>query len=819
LIDYFTENRAKINAALKLWAAKHGSFPESENDANSALKDQGIDISSLKDQWGKTYRLALTIKQTYDDKASIANQPSSGNSQQHITLKPVTNRIGIVEILSIGLDRTANTADDFAVATFVGVISSRSADQAAERPSSVVVLPAGKGAVSGEIRDMNRAMITGATVKATGPDKTTFETTTDNAGHFLLSDLTAGIYEVRVQASGFKALIVIQVVVIAGNVVELNLTMEPGAVAETVNVTAAAPAIDISSSAVGQQINDLPISGREFSKFALLRKKESRNQQQLTETPRLRNYFPETLVWQPSLETNKRGWAQLNFKLADNITTWKMSVIGSTEDGQLGYAEKEITAFQPFFVEHDPPRVLTEGDEISLPVVVRNYLSKPQKVNLSIKPETWFTLLGPANRDSRIGADDAARESFDFRAIASIKDGNQRITAQGLDANDAIEKPITVHPDGEEKSVGAAGIVGEMATLELDIPASLVPNSARGELKIYPNLAAHVAESVEAILQRPYGCGEQTISSTYPSLLIVRYSKQTGQKSALFERAERYLQAGYARLQSYGVEGGGFSYWGRGKGDVALTAYALRFLNDASKEIAVDEKLVEQARSWLAQQQRPDGSWTAYPESTPQHAPQDALLTAYVLRTLASPTQAKEKSGAVIERAFSYLEARVPMIDEPYFIASVALAAADMKNTKLAEVCHSKLVSLAHAEGDSTYWNLEINTPFYGWGSAGRIETTALVLQALVQACESKSDRCPRELLNRGLLFLLKEKDRYGVWYSSQATINVLDALLALLPADISGGQGSTYSAEISVNGVGVKSVQLRSGREALAPI
>ena len=115
-------------------------------------------------------------------------------------------------------------------------------------------------------------------------------------------------------------------------------------------------------------------------------------------TPRLREYFPETLVWQPSLETDQQGRAQLKFKLADNITTWKMSVIGSTEDGEIGTAEAEIKSFQPFFVEHDPPRVLTEGDQISLPVVLRNYLERAQTVDLEIKPESWFTLQGPAHQ-------------------------------------------------------------------------------------------------------------------------------------------------------------------------------------------------------------------------------------------------------------------------------------------------------------------------------------------------------------------------------------------------------------------------------------
>jgi len=38
------------------------------------------------------------------------------------------------------------------------------------------------------------------------------------------------------------------------------------------------------------------------------------------------------------------------------------SVIGSTEDGRIGTAEKEIKAFQPFFVELDPPRVALSGE-------------------------------------------------------------------------------------------------------------------------------------------------------------------------------------------------------------------------------------------------------------------------------------------------------------------------------------------------------------------------------------------------------------------------------------------------------------------------
>jgi hypothetical protein len=78
-----------------------------------------------------------------------------------------------------------------------------------------------------------------------------------------------------------------------------------------------------------------------------------------------------------------------------------------------------------------------------------------------------------------------------------------------------------------------------------------------------------------------------------------------------------------------------------------------------------------------------------------------------------------------------------------------------------------------------------------------------LVLQALTQTTDNKP------LINRGLLFLLKQKDRYGVWYSTQATINVLDALIALLQ---NGGQtNSDNNASIFVNGKLAQTVSLSS--------
>ncbi len=187
-------------------------------------------------------------------------------------------------------------------------------------------------------------------------------------------------------------------------------------------------------------------------------------------------------------------------------------------------------------------------------------------------------------------------------------------------------------------------MLGDSAVLNVSVPTSALPGSVTAELKIYPNLMAHVWESIEAILERPYGCGEQTISSTYPSILLLRYAKQAGRESSPeTARARRYAQLGYDRLLSYAAPDGGFTYWGRGEADLALTAYAVMFLNDAKEVIPVDDSVEQHARSWLLNQIKPDGHWVAgnYWNET-ENPRQSAMLTAYIARVLATarPTTA-----------------------------------------------------------------------------------------------------------------------------------------------------------------------------------
>jgi hypothetical protein len=817
LMDYFAEARSRIDAALESYTNVTANFPRDEATFREALRKAGIDWDSLRDPWGHPYYVTLATESEYSDRRSVnSHAEPSGTASQKTTTVPVTEQVATITIRSHGPKKKLES--EITLAEFHDAISEQSGRELSSHAIQSTTLMAGRGAIRGIVNDQTAAGIPGATVVATSSaGGKTYTTKSTADGSFLLRDLVIGTYTLRVTSPGFRALELSDVWVSAGNETDVAVTLAVGTSTQTVMVSATANGLQTTSAEV-RMMRNVPAERKQLSgggggggRLA---------------TPRLREYFPETLYWQPDLEVGPNGSATLRFKLADTITTWSLAAIASTEDGEVALAEKEIRAFQPFFVEYDPPPVLTVNDQIHLPVTVRNFLDKSQSVDVQMKPEEWFKPLGELEHTVKVASGDSGNVIFPFQALTSVEEAKQRVTAVSPEASDAIERKVMVRPDGEDASVTAAGIIRSTGSLRLKIPEATIPGTLRAELKIYPNLMSHVVEAIGSMQDVPVGCGEQIISAAYPSLLLLQHDPQSGQVETLqAARAHRNLELAYSQLVSLQAEDGGMTYWGRGHADVALTAYALRFLFQASRYVGTDPEVLEKARTWLVKQQKADGRWTALDWDHTENSRRTALLTALVARALAeAPPPPAKKDGAsaaesataavkALSRALAYLDGRSREIDEPYLIASHALAAIKAGHKESAGREVARLRTLAHEEASATYWSLETNTPFYGWGTAGRLETTALAVEALIRFGEiAPMNQADLALIDRGLLFLIYGKDRFGLWYSTQATSNVLEALSLLgsspsldpgAPSEPENPANSAdaFQAEIRVNG------------------
>jgi len=498
--------------------------------------------------------------------------------------------------------------------------------------------------------------------------------------------------------------------------------------------------------------------------------------------PRVRQQFPETLLWKPQLITDDQGRATLDLDLADSITTWRLSASAVAADGRLGAAQTPIKVFQPFFVDLNLPVALTRGDEVSVPVVVYNYLDKPQTVTLTLTEGQWFDLTGSSRQKLDLTPGEVKAVYYRLKATHVGKQQLQvRALASGV--SDALQRDIEVLPNGIPFEQVHNGNLNQPAEVALEVPENPVPGSVKALVKIYPSSFSQLVEGLDNIFRMPSGCFEQTSSTTYPNVLALDYLKRTGQSRPEVEgRARKFVHLGYQRLLGFEVQGGGFDWFGRPPANQTLTAYGLMEFVDMARVHDVDPELIRRTRNWLLSKRQAGGFWNL----------EGAGLHEDVLRASGEAELARLACTAYIGWAVfgsgdtsqgsatrEFLIDHAPrQIQDPHVLALVcnALLALDPTGAD-ARPYLDRLEFLKRTSADDrhTWWEQAptARTTFYGAGRGGQVETTALAVLALL-----KGKAHPLSA-KTALAWLVAQKDAGGTWYSTQATVLTLKALLS----------------------------------------
>ena len=133
------------------------------------------------------------------------------------------------------------------------------------------------GRILGTVSDQSGAAVSGATVVVTDMQRgVSRNLTTDQAGAYVAPDLQPGTYKIHLEAKGFKTVERPNILIEVATDVRVDFSMQPGNVTETVVVTEEIPLVNTTSATLGgtlsnQEINDLPLNGRNYQNLLQLR--------------------------------------------------------------------------------------------------------------------------------------------------------------------------------------------------------------------------------------------------------------------------------------------------------------------------------------------------------------------------------------------------------------------------------------------------------------------------------------------------------------------------------------------------------------------
>jgi hypothetical protein len=143
--------------------------------------------------------------------------------------------------------------------------------------SSMASAQSQEGRFLGTVTDTQGKVVVGAKIAITNiGTAVTRNLVSNGVGDYTAPAMQPGLYSLFAEAPGFKRVERANIRLEVGNDVRIDFQLVPGAVSETVRVTAEQPLITTTNDAIGgslsnKEINDLPLNGRDYQNLVVLR--------------------------------------------------------------------------------------------------------------------------------------------------------------------------------------------------------------------------------------------------------------------------------------------------------------------------------------------------------------------------------------------------------------------------------------------------------------------------------------------------------------------------------------------------------------------
>jgi hypothetical protein len=226
------------------------------------------------------------------------------------------------------------------------------------------------------------------------------------------------------------------------------------------------------------------------------------------EAEEVRSEFKDAIFWSPYTKTDGDGYAIVNIKYPDNLTSWRVTSRVITADTKVGQMTQTVITRKDLLVRMETPRFLQDKDEITISTIIHNYLSSEKNVKVKFKA-TNVSLVGENEKYINVASNSEQR--IDWKIKVDNPFGEAKLYCEALtnEESDAVEMKVPLQPKGLEIIQPVIADYSENNVSEIkivDIPAGTDIRSAGFKFSVSPSLASTILSSLDELAGYPYGC-------------------------------------------------------------------------------------------------------------------------------------------------------------------------------------------------------------------------------------------------------------------------------------------------------------------------
>jgi uncharacterized protein YfaS (alpha-2-macroglobulin family) len=211
-------------------------------------------------------------------------------------------------------------------------------------------------------------------------------------------------------------------------------------------------------------------------------------------------------------------------------------------------------------------------------------------------------ILGASTQAVVVNANSENQAMFRLKAKPQIGESQIKVEVSALGEKFTQTIHLSVRPAVSLLKASGSGRVESGKPQQIDLLGDYLASSVDARLTVSRSPIVELGKELNYLLQYPYGCVEQTISTAFPQLYLAELIPTPKSNLMSVGKSALNVQAAIRRLQTMQLYSGGLAYWPGGTEESWWgSIYALHFLVEARKAgYEVDAKMLANLTSYVS---------------------------------------------------------------------------------------------------------------------------------------------------------------------------------------------------------------------------
>ena len=339
----------------------------------------------------------------------------------------------------------------------------------------------------------------------------------------------------------------------------------------------------------------------------------------------MRTVFKYVSYWNPSVKTDDKGNAEIEFDAPDNLTGWRILAIATTPTDRMGLGDGHFKVNRPTEIRPVMPNQVHEGDNFSAGFSVMNRTDKARTLTVTI--DATGDILSPDRNFSQQATEKVTLEPYKRKTVyipleanllpidRETPEGKISFVAKASDDIDSDAMEFTI-PTLKKRVIDVAANYATTteATAEehIEYPSNIYTDTGDVSVVLSPSVISNISGAFRYMRDYPYICWEQVLTK---GVMAAHYKelKPWLPETLEWKDAETLTQSALDRAANYQAPNGGMTYF-VAKDEYAdpylsaYTALAFEWLKKDGYKIPenVDSALQDYLLNFLKQDAAPD---------------------------------------------------------------------------------------------------------------------------------------------------------------------------------------------------------------------